>query len=66
MIFVSLFLAGKTAALCFSVTPSFVFFLRSRLVRLGIVLMPLVFAGWVAVTRIEDYVGHSPNYPFQR
>jgi diacylglycerol diphosphate phosphatase/phosphatidate phosphatase len=66
MIFVSLFLAGKTAALCFSITPSSVIFLRSRLVRLGMVLMPLVFAGWVAVTRIEDYVGDSPTYPFQR
>ena len=66
MTFVSLFLAGKTAALCFSITPSCGPLLRSRLVRLCIVLAPFVFSTWVAVTRIEDYVGRSPDCPFQR
>ena len=61
MTFVSLFLAGKTAALCFGVTPPCGPFLRSRFVRLGLVLSPLAFAAWVAITRIEDYVGCSPD-----
>jgi len=61
MSFVSLFLAGKTAALCFGVTPPCGPFLRSRIVRLCIVLLPLAFAAWVAITRIEDYVGCSPD-----
>ena len=60
MSFITLFLAGKTAALCFSTTPpSRGSFLRSRLARLCLVLFPLVFATWVAITRIEDYVGPS-------
>jgi diacylglycerol diphosphate phosphatase/phosphatidate phosphatase len=62
MTFVSLFLAGKTAALCFTVIPSCGTLFRSRLVRLCIVLVPLVFAAWVAITRIEDYVGGSLDY----
>lgn len=65
MSFVSLFLAGKTAALCFGITPPCGPFLRSRFVRLCLVLLPLAFAAWVAITRIEDYVSHSPT-PFRR
>lgn len=61
MSFVSLFLAGKTAALCFGVTPRCGAFLRSRFVRLCLVLLPFVFAAWVAITRIEDYVGYSSD-----
>ena len=65
MSFVSLFLAGKTAALCFSVTPphfhNWGLFRRSRFVRLCLVLLPLAFAAWVAITRIEDYVGSSSD-----
>jgi diacylglycerol diphosphate phosphatase/phosphatidate phosphatase len=60
MTFLTLFLAGKTAAFCFSVTPSRSF-LRSRFGRLVIVLSPLAFATWVAITRIEDYVGRSSD-----
>jgi membrane-associated phospholipid phosphatase len=62
MTFITLFLAGKTAALCFSVTPSGGSFLRSRFVRLCLVLSPLFFATWVAITRIEDYVGCSSSH----
>jgi hypothetical protein len=61
MSFVSLFLAGKTAALCFGVTPPCGPFLRSRLVRFCLVFLPLVYAAWVAITRIEDYVGYSSD-----
>jgi hypothetical protein len=63
MTFVSLFLAGKTAALCFSIIPSCGAIFRSRFARLCLVLLPFVFAAWVAITRVEDYVGHSPDYP---
>jgi len=60
MTFVSLFFAGKTAALCFSVAPSFGSFLRSQLVRLCLILLLMVFATWVAITHIKDYVGSLP------
>ncbi|KAF8479804.1 lipid phosphate phosphatase 1 [Russula ochroleuca] len=60
MTFLTLFLAGKTAAFCFSVTPSRSF-LRSRFGRLVIVLSPLAFATWVAITRIEDYRHHKED-----
>jgi diacylglycerol diphosphate phosphatase / phosphatidate phosphatase len=61
MTFITLFLAGKTAALCFSVTPSGGALLRSRFARLCLVLLPLVYAAWVAITRVEDYVGRSSD-----
>ncbi|KAH9967247.1 phosphatidic acid phosphatase type 2/haloperoxidase [Russula dissimulans] len=60
MIFLTLFLAGKTAALCFNITPRGSF-LRSRLGRLGLVLSPLFFSTWVAITRIEDYRHHKED-----
>jgi hypothetical protein len=61
MTFITLFLAGKTAALCFNFTPSRGVFLRSRFTRLCLVLLPLVFAAWVAITRVEDYVRRSSD-----
>lgn len=61
MTFIALFLAGKTAALCFNFTPSRGAFLRSRFARLCLVLLPLVFAAWVAITRVEDYVRQSSD-----
>jgi len=61
MTFVTLFLAGQTAALCFSTTPSCISFLRSRFARLCLVLLPLVYAAWVAITRVEDYRHHKED-----
>ncbi|KAI0285832.1 lipid phosphate phosphatase 1 [Russula aff. rugulosa BPL654] len=61
MTFITLFLAGKTAALCFNFTPSRGAFLRSRFGRLCLVLLPLVFAAWVAITRVEDYRHHKED-----
>ncbi|KAH9995388.1 lipid phosphate phosphatase 1 [Russula compacta] len=61
MSFITLFLAGKTAALCFGITPPSRGFFRSRLARLCLVLFPLVFAIWVAITRIEDYRHHKED-----
>jgi len=61
MIFITLFLAGKTAALCFSITPSRGALIGSRFARLCLVLSPLAFAAWVAITRIEDYRHHKED-----
>jgi len=61
MTFITLFLAGKTAALCFNFTPSRGAFLRSRFARLCLVLLPLVYAAWVAITRVEDYRHHKED-----
>ncbi|KAI0255902.1 lipid phosphate phosphatase 1 [Lactifluus subvellereus] len=61
MTFTALFLAGKTAALCFSISPPPVSFLRSRLARLCLVLSPFAFSTWIAITRIEDYRHHKED-----
>jgi diacylglycerol diphosphate phosphatase/phosphatidate phosphatase len=61
MTFITLYLAGQTGALCFNFTPSRGAFLRSRFARLCLVLLPLVFAAWVAITRVEDYVRRSSD-----
>ncbi|KAH9066693.1 lipid phosphate phosphatase 1 [Lactarius vividus] len=61
MTFTALFLAGKTAALCFNVSPFPGTLLNSRLARLVLVLMPLVFSTWVAITRVEDYRHHKED-----
>lgn len=60
MTFTALFLAGKTAALCFRISPFPGSLLNSRLARLILVLLPLAFSTWVAITRVEDYVCLSP------
>ncbi|KAF8269816.1 lipid phosphate phosphatase 1 [Lactarius quietus] len=61
MTFTALFLAGKTAALCFKVSPYPGSLLNSRLARLMLVLLPLAFSTWVAVTRVEDYRHHKED-----
>jgi membrane-associated phospholipid phosphatase len=66
MTFTALFLAGKTAALCFRVSPYPGSLLNSRLARLSLVLFPLAFSTWVAVTRVEDYVCCSLLAPFRK
>lgn len=53
---VALFLAGKTAAWCFSAPVPARSILGSRMARLVITSAPLSFATWVAVSRVEDYV----------
>lgn len=61
MTFTALFLAGKTGALCFGISPFPGSLLNSRLARLTLVLMPLVFSAWVAITRVEDYRHHKED-----
>lgn len=55
MVFLSLWTAGQTAALCPSVIPS-VKWLPSRMATFLLTLVPLFWAIHVAVTRVEDYV----------
>ncbi len=62
MTFTALFLAGKTGALCFRISPYPGSLLDSRFARLILVFMPVAFSTWVAITRVEDYVCFSPAY----
>ena len=57
MVCLSLFLAGLTRAWCFSQPSPGRNLLSSRLARLTISLLPIAWATWVAVSRLEDYVG---------
>lgn len=59
---VSLFLAGKTAAWCFNTPAPARSILGSRMSRLVITFLPLFFAIWVAVSRVEDYVGSALRF----
>jgi diacylglycerol diphosphate phosphatase / phosphatidate phosphatase len=56
MVFLSLFLAGLTHAWCFNQPSQGRNLLSSRLARLCISLLPIAWATWVAVSRLEDYV----------
>lgn len=64
MTFISLLIAGKTAAWCFAVIPyeSPRALRASKLARLSLTIFPLLFATWVAVSRIEDYVCQWLSY----
>ncbi|ETW78640.1 lipid phosphate phosphatase [Heterobasidion irregulare TC 32-1] len=61
MTFLSLFLAGKTAAWCFHAPAPPRSFLGSRLLRFVLSLLPMAFASWVAVSRVEDYRHHKED-----
>ncbi|KAI0042197.1 lipid phosphate phosphatase 1 [Auriscalpium vulgare] len=61
MTFLTLFIAGKTASLCFSVPGPPRSILGSRLVRLMLTLSPLAWATWVAISRVEDYRHHKED-----
>jgi diacylglycerol diphosphate phosphatase/phosphatidate phosphatase len=57
--FLSLWIAGKTAAWCFH-SPSSTAAYHSRLGAFFLTLLPLFWATFVAVSRIEDYVSFPP------
>lgn len=59
MTLVSLLLAGKTAAWCFAKPAPPSSFLSSKLAAFTLSTIPLAYATWVAVSRVEDYVGSS-------
>jgi membrane-associated phospholipid phosphatase len=54
--FLFFWLAGKTAAWCFSEPLPPRSILSSRLGRIVLTLVPLMIGSWVAITRLEDYV----------
>ena len=56
MTFLALYLAGLTGAWCLTQPVPGSSLLRSKLARLTVTLLPLGFATWVAVSRMEDYV----------
>ncbi len=56
MTFLALYLAGLTGAWCLTQPVPGGSLLRSKLARLTLTLLPLGFATWVAVSRMEDYV----------
>ncbi|KAF5362363.1 hypothetical protein D9756_002319 [Leucocoprinus leucothites] len=60
MVFLTLWIAGQTAALCPAAIPP-VKWLPSRLMSFIIALIPLFWATHVAVTRVEDYRHHKED-----
>ena len=56
MVFLSLCLAGLTGAWCLSQPAPPRSFLGSRIARISLTLLPVGFATWVAISRLEDYV----------
>ncbi|KAJ7255503.1 lipid phosphate phosphatase 1 [Mycena haematopus] len=61
MTFLSFWLAGQTAAWCFQAPLPIVSLLSSRLLRFSLTLLPLWWAMFVAVTRLEDYKHHKED-----
>ncbi|KAJ2918630.1 hypothetical protein MD484_g1758, partial [Candolleomyces efflorescens] len=60
MFYASLFIAGQTAAWCFSAHAS-PRIISSRLVRIAITAIPLTWATHVALSRMEDYRHHKED-----
>ncbi|KAJ7782011.1 lipid phosphate phosphatase 1 [Mycena maculata] len=61
MTFLSFWLAGQTAAWCFHAPLPAASFRSSRLGRFSLALVPLWWATFVAVTRLEDYRHHKED-----
>ncbi|KAJ7504291.1 lipid phosphate phosphatase 1 [Mycena galericulata] len=61
MTFLSFWLAGQTAAWCFHAPVPAASFRSSRLGRLSLTLVPLIWAAFVALTRLEDYRHHKED-----
>ncbi|EPQ56258.1 phosphatidic acid phosphatase, partial [Gloeophyllum trabeum ATCC 11539] len=61
MTFLALWIAGQTAAWCFSIpTPSGTL-VRTRMCRFVVCLLPLAYSTWVAISRLEDYRHHKED-----
>ncbi|KAI0091500.1 lipid phosphate phosphatase 1 [Irpex rosettiformis] len=61
MTFLSLFLASITGAWLFRHSSPGRAFTSSRLARLFVTLLPIAYAVWVAVSRVEDYRHHKED-----
>ena len=58
MFLLSLWLAGQTAAWCFHVPRPARTISSSRMTRFTLTLLPISWATFVAISRVEDYVRH--------
>ncbi|KAI0720635.1 lipid phosphate phosphatase 1 [Fomitopsis betulina] len=61
MMFLSLWIAGITGAWCITRSATARSFLASRLAKLSLSFLPLFFATWVAISRLEDYRHHKED-----
>jgi len=61
MFFLSLWMAGQTAAWCFSIPKSPRTLRSSRMLAFLLTLLPIFWATHVAVTRIQDYRHHKED-----
>ncbi|KZT67380.1 PAP2-domain-containing protein [Daedalea quercina L-15889] len=61
MMFLSLWIAGMTGAWCITRPAAARSFFASRLARLSLSFLPLMFAAWVAISRLEDYRHHKED-----
>ncbi|KAF8216613.1 lipid phosphate phosphatase 1 [Mycena galopus ATCC 62051] len=61
MTFLSFWIAGQTAAWCFQAPLPVASLRSSRLLRFSLTLLPLWWAIFVAVTRLEDYRHHKED-----
>ncbi|KAF8239420.1 lipid phosphate phosphatase 1 [Tricholoma matsutake] len=61
MTFLALWLAGQTAAWCFNVPKPTASLLSTRMGWLFITFLPLSWASFVAITRVEDYRHHKED-----
>ncbi|KAF7430946.1 hypothetical protein PC9H_006661 [Pleurotus ostreatus] len=61
MTFLSLYLAGQTAAWCFHAPLPPSSWTSSRAGRLSITIAPMIWAVYVAITRLEDYRHHKED-----
>jgi len=62
MTFLSFWLAGQTAAWCFGAPVPAASLRSSRLGRFSLTLVPLWWAAFVAITRLEDYAPQGGHY----
>ena len=62
MRFLSLFIAGVTGAWCLNRIATGSSFRNSRMARICLTLIPIAWATWVAVSRLEDYVSSQPTH----
>ncbi|TRM57943.1 phosphatidic acid phosphatase type 2/haloperoxidase [Schizophyllum amplum] len=61
MMLLSLWIAGQTGAWCFTGPPPAMSVLSSHMLRFFLAMLPLIWATWVAISRLEDYRHHKED-----
>lgn len=61
MTFISLLIAGKTAAWCYGMSSQHASLRASKFARFSLTLLPFFCATWVAITRLQDYRHHEED-----